>query len=603
MLTVLVALDRSRTSRKRILLGETLMPGSQSRKLVAILAADIAGYSVLMASDEACTVRDLKGHQAVVLPMIGEFGGRIIDTAGDGILAEFASVVGAVDCAVAIQEEMAERNATIEPKRRMQFRIGVNIGDIIYDESRIYGDGINIAARLEGIAEPGGIFISRQAFDQVDGKVALSFRKLGLKNLKNITKPVEVYAVDGIGGSENISRPVRVFHVRLVPRVSRGWIGTTAASALMIIVCVGAYYAGVPLPWSGSPAVVIGPGAGQTTIAESNRSAQEAKAKGEAETARLGNLAAQSKREQEDRQKATAAEIAKLEDDRRQAEAETKRRGDEEGARLDPALSVTPGSGQSFRDRLTDGLPCPMCPEMVVAPAGSFMMGSPPSEPQRDDGEVQVPVTIARAFAVGKFAVTFDEWDACKADGGCEGYHPNDRGWGRGRRPVINVNWDDVKLYIEWLNAKTGKTYRLLSEAKLEYVTRAGTTTPFWWGAAITPKLANYNGSAEPYKGGGAKGEDRRQTVPVDSFEANPWGLFNVHGNVWEWTEDCWNNSNHGNPGNGSARTTGDCSSRVSRGGSWFYSPQFLRAAYRVGTNTNSRFQGLGFRLARTITP
>src|SRR5438270_667455 len=131
------------------------MAESQSRRLAAILAADIAGYSALMGSDEARTVRDLKGHQAVVLPMIGEFGGRVIDTAGDGILAEFASVVGAVDCAVAIQGQMAERNVTIEPERRMQFRIGVNIGDVIYDEARIYGDGINIAARLEGIAEPG----------------------------------------------------------------------------------------------------------------------------------------------------------------------------------------------------------------------------------------------------------------------------------------------------------------------------------------------------------------------------------------------------------------------------------------------------------------
>jgi class 3 adenylate cyclase len=111
-----------------------------------------------MGSDEARTVRDLKGNQAVVLPMIREFGGRIIDTAGDGLLAEFASVVGAVDCAVAIQGKMAERNATIEPERRMQFRMGVNIGDVFYDEARIYGEDINLAARLEGIAQPGGIF-------------------------------------------------------------------------------------------------------------------------------------------------------------------------------------------------------------------------------------------------------------------------------------------------------------------------------------------------------------------------------------------------------------------------------------------------------------
>jgi class 3 adenylate cyclase len=172
------------------------------RRLAAILAADIAGYSALMGSDEERTVRDLKEHQAVVLPMIGEFGGHIIDTAGDGILAEFASVVKALECAVAVQRKMAERNAAFEPTRRMQFRMGINIGDVIYDEARIYGDGINIAARLEAIAEPGGIFISQQAYDQVEGKVAFSFRKLGPQQLKNIVKPVEVFAVDGIGSSD-----------------------------------------------------------------------------------------------------------------------------------------------------------------------------------------------------------------------------------------------------------------------------------------------------------------------------------------------------------------------------------------------------------------
>ena len=181
------------------------MSETQTRKLVAILAADIAGYSALMGCDEPGTVRDLKAHQAVVLPMLTKFGGRVIDTAGDGILAEFASVVNAVECAVMIQKTMTERNASIEQARRMQFRIGVNLGDVIYDEGRIYGDGINIAARLEGIAEPGGIFISRQAYDQVEGKVAFSFRKLGPQNLKNIVKSVEVFAIDGIGESFNAS--------------------------------------------------------------------------------------------------------------------------------------------------------------------------------------------------------------------------------------------------------------------------------------------------------------------------------------------------------------------------------------------------------------
>jgi adenylate cyclase len=165
------------------------------RRLSAILAADIAGYSALMGADEARTVRDLKGHQAVVLPMVGEFGGRIIDTAGDGILAEFPSVVNAVKCAVAIQSKMAERNATIEPEHRMQFRVGINIGDVVYDEARIYGDGINVAARLEGIAEAGGICISSKVYEEINGRINLPFEDIGEQQLKNIARPVRAYHV------------------------------------------------------------------------------------------------------------------------------------------------------------------------------------------------------------------------------------------------------------------------------------------------------------------------------------------------------------------------------------------------------------------------
>lgn len=171
------------------------MAESHSRRLAAILAADIAGYSALMGADEARTVNDLKGHQAVVLPMVGDFGGRIIDTAGDGILAEFSSVVNAVECAVSIQRAMAERNGAVEPARRMQFRIGINLGDVIYDSERIFGDGINIAARLEGIAEPGGICVSAKVRDEIDGKMNFAYEDLGDRQLKNIARPVRAYGI------------------------------------------------------------------------------------------------------------------------------------------------------------------------------------------------------------------------------------------------------------------------------------------------------------------------------------------------------------------------------------------------------------------------
>jgi formylglycine-generating enzyme required for sulfatase activity len=246
---------------------------------------------------------------------------------------------------------------------------------------------------------------------------------------------------------------------------------------------------------------------------------------------------------------------------------------------------------------------CEQCPEMVVVPAGAFSMGSPASEPERDSDEgPQHQVTISRPFAVGRFAITFDEWDACVADGGCNGYRSHDGGWGRGRRPVIHVNWNDAKAYVAWLSRKTGKSYRLLSEAEREYVTRAGTSTPFWWGSSISTGQANYEGNY--VYNNGSKGEYRQRTMPVDSFQPNPWGLYQVHGNVWEWTEDCWNGSYSGAPADGTAWTGGDCSRRVLRGGSWDGDPQFLRSAFRSRKPpSDGRFSKFGFRFGRTLTP
>jgi len=172
------------------------MTERQQRRLAAILAADIAGYSALMGADEARTVRDLKAHQTVILPMIANHGGRVIDTAGDGILAEFGSVVNAVECAVAIQKTMAERNASVEADRQMWFRIGINLGDVIHDDARVYGDGVNIAARLEAIAEPGGICVSGTAYEHVHKKLPLTFTDLGAQSVKNIAEPVRIYRVD-----------------------------------------------------------------------------------------------------------------------------------------------------------------------------------------------------------------------------------------------------------------------------------------------------------------------------------------------------------------------------------------------------------------------
>ena len=174
----------------------------------AILASDVAGYSRLMGLDEEGTLRALKGHRrALVDPRIAAHHGRIVKTTGDGMLVEFASVIDAVRCAVEVQREMIVRNETVPSDRRIEFRVGINIGDIIVDGSDIFGDGVNVAARLEGIAEPGGISISRLVHDQIDGKLALNFRNLGLQKLKNIAKPVEVFAIDPIHKSHDALEP------------------------------------------------------------------------------------------------------------------------------------------------------------------------------------------------------------------------------------------------------------------------------------------------------------------------------------------------------------------------------------------------------------
>ena len=255
----------------------------------------------------------------------------------------------------------------------------------------------------------------------------------------------------------------------------------------------------------------------------------------------------------------------------------------------DPASDRRYEPGETFRD-------CAKCPEMVVVPAGSFIMGSPQSEEGRTYYEgPQHRVTFSQPFAVGKYAVTFDEWDACVDDGGCNGYKPSDVDWGRGKRPVVNVSWNDAQAYISWLKRKTGRDYHLLSEAQREYVTRAGTTTPFWWGSTISADQANYTDGGEP------KSRYRYQTAPVDAFQPNPWGLYQVHGNVYEWTEDCWKDNYSSAPTDGSAWTSEDCTSRVVRGGSWETFPRYLRSAYRdryIAVNRSTRY---GFRVARTL--
>jgi formylglycine-generating enzyme required for sulfatase activity len=236
---------------------------------------------------------------------------------------------------------------------------------------------------------------------------------------------------------------------------------------------------------------------------------------------------------------------------------------------------------------------------MVVVPAGEFMMGSPASEAERfNDEGPQRTVRIAW-FAVGKFEILFAEWDACVTAGGCK-HRPEDQGWGRGRRPVINVSWDDItRDYVPWLSRKTGKTYRLLTEAEWEYAARAGTTTPFSMGWTITTDQANFDGNYT--YGGNSKGQNRRRTVEVGSYQPNALGIHDMHGNVWEWVQDCYKDSYLSAPWDGSALADAPGCSRVLRGGSWINDPGNLRSANRIRDTPVYRDIYVGFRLARAL--
>jgi formylglycine-generating enzyme required for sulfatase activity len=252
----------------------------------------------------------------------------------------------------------------------------------------------------------------------------------------------------------------------------------------------------------------------------------------------------------------------------------------------------------TFRD-------CAVCPEVVVVPAGEFLMGSQPSERGRNPDEgPQRKVTFAQAFAVGKYEVTFAQWDACVAEAGCT-HKPSDNNWGRGKRPIINVSWNDTQQFVSWLAKKTGKPYRLMTEAEWEYAVRGTTKTtdrqsPFSTGPTINYSQANYD--ANFVYGVGAKiGIYRQKTLDVGSFKPNAFGLHDMHGNVWEWVEDCYKDSYAGAPTDGSAVTSRTCALNILRGGAWNYYPQLLRSAYRYASAPAVRMENAGFRVARSM--
>ncbi|MCB1734354.1 MAG: SUMF1/EgtB/PvdO family nonheme iron enzyme [Gammaproteobacteria bacterium] len=262
----------------------------------------------------------------------------------------------------------------------------------------------------------------------------------------------------------------------------------------------------------------------------------------------------------------------------------------ESQAQVRPLPSVSDeryAPGKEFRD-------CGHCPLMVVVPAGKFRIGSPSSELYRKDHESpQQSIHIDHPFAMSKYETSFAEWEACIQLGGCNSVQPPDEGFGRGKRPVINVNWHEAQSYAEFLGTATGKAYRLPSEAEWEYAARAGTTTPYSFGEELPENHANCEDCGSQW--------DKKTTSPVGSFGANAFGLSDMHGNVMEWVEDCYVPRYDGISANGQARIDADCQQRVLRDGHWKARKTNLRSAHRFPLKPFYKSKYIGFRVVRTL--
>jgi formylglycine-generating enzyme required for sulfatase activity len=367
------------------------------------------------------------------------------------------------------------------------------------------------------------------------------------------------------------------------------WIAAAVAAAVSVLLVgwVALYQIGLPVwaPWT------------RPNVSEADKAnAEQSKRKADEE----------AKRKADEEARRTAENDAKAEEEARRT-VEERRKHAEAEARREPALAAKPGSGESFRDRLADGQPCPTCPEMVVVPPGDFMMGSPETESGRQSNEGQQHnVKIAAPFAIGRFAVTRGEFAAFvndtsyKIDAGCIAWtNQPDRTWRSpgfdqdDRYPVVCISWNDAKAFIEWLSTKTGKPYRFLTEAEAEHATRAGTTTRYSFGddEAALPQFAWYNANSG------------NRTHPVGEKKPNGFGLFDMHGNAWSWCQDTWHSSYQGAPDDGSAWAGGDMSLRVLRGGAWGSFPSGLRSAIRSWDQPDHRKDVVGFRVARTLLP
>jgi len=548
------------------------------RRLAAILAADIDGYSRLMEFDEEGTLARVKRiRREIIEPTLAEHQGRLIKTTGDGFLAMFKSPLEAVQCAIVIQQSALARNLSLSKQQWIQFRIGVNLGDVILESDDIFGEGVNIAARLESIAKPGEVYISGSIYEQI----------------KHITDPVRIYRVPPDPAAVARARRANWRTVFVTGGIlALAGIAALAATSLNFFRVkesrtVAVAYQAPPVsaqPPHSLPAQVqqsVLPGttrpAEPWTRPEEPRTQQEqlSHVKGMV----IPGLPPPPAPLTELLRIAVETMLALNSAPPGAGETATNPKISSQVAITIPPTRIDRSgdarSGRIFRD-------CPQCPELAELPGSTFMMGS-----NEDASERPVHQITIQPFAIGRFPVTVGEWRQCFADKACS-YEPS----GDDRTPARNLSWNDVQQYIAWLSKVTQRTYRLTTEAEWEYAARGGTNTRYWWGNQTLIKTANCKGCGEPH--------DAHVPLRVGSFAPNPFGLYDMGGGVDQWVSDCWHKDYNGAPRDGSSWERPNCRERVVRGGSWRSDPTYVRTASRNFYDPAVRYPTHGFRIARS---
>jgi formylglycine-generating enzyme required for sulfatase activity/class 3 adenylate cyclase len=517
-------------------------PGEPTpRRLAAIVAGDISGYSRLMQIDEEGTHNRVKRiERDLIEPSIVEHHGRLVKTTGDGFIAIFDSPVEAVRCSIVIQQNLVGRNTSLPKHHWIEYRIGVNLGDVIIETDDVYGDGVNIATRLEGIAQPGEVFISGGIYEQIKHKVVCGYESLGDRHVKNITDPVRVYRV--------LSDPAALQQNR---RRREGVLILLLSLALLLVAGGALWYM---LLQTGKL-----PNLASTRVSPPAEVQKAPAAKPPAPPARPAPTVAPTQ-QQAAPQPAPSPEP-------------------KQAAPLPPSASPAAPAAQPARQAVASIRE----PETISLRGGGFAMGS-----NEDVSEKPVRQVTVKPFAMAKFPVSVQEWNACAAAKAC-GFTAS----GKDDAPVTNVSWSDARQYVAWLAETTRKPYRLPSEAEWEYAARGGTQTRYWWGDQFQPGMVNCKNCSD------IPAVD--QPVKVGSLKPNPFGLFDMGGGVDQWVEDCWHKNYQGAPADGSAWIENECPSRVIRSGSWRKDSSYARTANRGSYDTNVRYPTHGFRVALSL--